>query len=72
MSFHDRIERGFTNLGHIVCRFPGLVLGAVLAFTALCGSYLPELRSDNSAESFIAQDDPERLKCAVRGENPGS
>ena len=58
---HGRIEAAFAAWGHFVVRRRWIVLLVVVASSASVGSYLPELRSDNSSESFLRPNDPARI-----------
>ena len=57
-SLRHRIELGFEAWGHIVVRHARLVLLLCALATAASVSQLPQLRADNSFESFLREDDP--------------
>jgi predicted RND superfamily exporter protein len=62
MSIRGRIELGFEAWGHWVVRWRWPVVGLMLVLTLGLGSFLPQLRVDNSEEAFLLADDPERIR----------
>ena len=59
-EIHDRIENSFEAWGHLVVRWRWSVIILVLMLSAICISQVPNLRADNSTESFLRKDDPAR------------
>ena len=60
MRIHDRIESGFEAWGHFVVRWRRSVTVLMLMLSAIGISQVPNLRADNSTESFLREDDPAR------------
>lgn len=61
-SLGQRIERAFTRWGRWICRHRALgILGPALV-TVFFVSWLPEMRVDNSAESFLNEGEPEAVR----------
>lgn len=60
-SLHDRIDAGYGAGGRWLVRRRWLVLGLAIVGTAPLAFRLPNLRSDNSPESFLRADDPARV-----------
>ena len=56
----QRIDAGFAAWGRFVVRQRRLVLMLATLATVALGSLIPELRFDNSTESFLHPDDPAR------------
>jgi hypothetical protein len=55
-----RVEAGFEAWGHLVVRHRRVVVMLALLVTVGLGSLIPQLRVDNSPESFLHPDDPAR------------
>jgi len=62
MPLRQRIEAGFTAWGWFVVRWRWLAILSCLSLTAVLVSRLPEIRVDNSDESFLHSDDSERAR----------
>lgn len=60
MTVRARMEAGFTSWGHFVVRRRWLAILVILALSIGFASALPRLEIDNSFESFLLEDDPER------------
>lgn len=61
MDFRDRVELGFENLGHWVCRHPwSAIVGTLLLSCILCVG-VSNLRFEGSTENYIDPNDPARV-----------
>ena len=60
-ALHERVERTFIAWGRLVVRRRWWVTAAMLALTAYLATWLPAMRSDNSAESFLRPGDSARV-----------
>ncbi len=60
-SKRSRIEAGFEEFARLVISHRWLVIVVMAALTIGLGSQLPNLRVDNSDESFLRDDDPARV-----------
>jgi predicted RND superfamily exporter protein len=60
VQVHAGIEQAFEGWGRFVVRHRWATALAVLLLTGLCASWAPQLRSDNSIESFLRPSDPAR------------
>ena len=58
---HDAIESAFATWGRFAVRWRWPVVVATLAVSAVLGLQAPNVRSDNSAESFLRPNDPARV-----------
>jgi uncharacterized protein len=61
MRIHDRIDRAFAAWGRLVARLPVTILLLSLCATALPSAWIGGLRFDNSTQSFLHRNDPERI-----------
>jgi len=61
VTIRGRIEDAFASWGRLVIRWRWVAIVAVALSTAVLGSFVPDLRVDNSEEAFLMPDDPERL-----------
>ncbi len=59
---HARIEGGFERFARLIIRARWPVIAGMLAITLAFGSLIPQLRVDNSDESFLRDDDPARVR----------
>jgi predicted RND superfamily exporter protein len=57
-----RIEAAFTTLGYFTVRHRRPTIALTLLITAGLASWLPQMKVDNSTESFLHEDDPELLR----------
>ncbi len=60
-EIHGRIESTFEAWGHFVVRWRRSVTVLMLMLSAIGISQVPNLRADNSTESFLREDDPARM-----------
>jgi predicted RND superfamily exporter protein len=62
MTVRGRIEVSFVRWARLIVRRRWLALFACILATALLGARLPDFRVDNSDETFLHGDDPERVR----------
>jgi predicted RND superfamily exporter protein len=62
VTVRGRIEGGFAAWARLVIRGRWVAIAVMLALTGSLGSLVPQARVDNSDESFLKPDDPERLR----------
>jgi len=62
MPLRQRIDRALEAWGRLMFRRAGWVLALTAAHCVAMVSLLPELRSDNSTQSFLHGDDPEAVR----------
>ena len=61
MPLRSRIENGFEQFARTILRFRGLAILVLLAVTFAMGSLVPQVRTDNSPESFLKKSDRARV-----------
>ena len=61
MSIRSRIENGFERFARGILRFRWIAILVLLAITFAMGSLVPQVRTDNSQESFLKPSDPARV-----------
>jgi len=61
VSRHARIEWGFRAWAAAVCRRPIWTLATLLLLTVYLAAWIPQMRFDNSTQSFLRRDDPARI-----------
>ncbi len=61
MTLRGRIEAAFVRWGNWIIRWRWPAVLATLGLTVGLGSYLPQLRIDNSGDAMLRADDPARL-----------
>jgi predicted RND superfamily exporter protein len=62
VNLRDRIDSAFRSWGRFVCAHRYLVLAGCILIVAALGSFLPELRAENSSQSYLHSDDPASLE----------
>ncbi len=62
MRIHDRIEEQMQNWGRFAAKRSIWILLAMSLFTGYFGSHLSSLKLEASTESFVREDDPERIR----------
>ncbi len=60
MSARSKIESGFEFFARGVLRWRWPAIVILIAVTIGLGSLVPQVRTDNSQESFLKKDDPAR------------
>jgi predicted RND superfamily exporter protein len=62
VTLRDRIDRAFEAWGHTVYARRYLVLGLCLLFLATMATFLPDMRAENSSQSYLHSADPASLE----------
>jgi hypothetical protein len=62
VTLRDRIDRIFEAWGRAVCARRYLVLGLCLLFLATMATFLPDMRMENSSQSYLHTADPASLE----------
>ena len=62
MNLRNRIDSSFRSWGRFVCAHRYSVLAVCIMIVVAFGSFLPQLRAENSSQSYLHSDDPASIE----------
>jgi len=62
MNLRNRIDSAFRSWGSFVCAHRYSVLACCVMIVVALGSFLPQLRAENSSQSYLHSDDPASIE----------